>query len=200
MAVEFRDLSQALLDSHAGKYGQTALKNGGFTSMYFDLGTLTSFPKQFGVVADTYAEMVLALPVKPDRLIDVPQRITPFVTAIMERTQIPFIRPQLAQKDHGVMAPFYGEWEPGMRGLVIDDVVTTGGSIIDVVEHSRTHGLIVEDGLILIKRQLKGIDALANIGVELRYKTDVPRLATDWKNHGGMTDEQFETAKLEFNF
>lgn len=76
-----------------------------------------------------------------------------------------------AAKDHGtkevVEGLATGESLAGKKVLVIDDVATTGGSVLQAIEAARGAGAIVEDALVIVDRQEGGAEGLAAHGVRL---------------------------------
>ncbi len=74
-------------------------------------------------------------------------------------------------KDHGtrevVEGLAGGETLQGKRVLAIDDVATTGGSLLQAIEAARSVGAIVEDALVIVDRQEGGAEGLAAHGVRL---------------------------------
>lgn len=77
-----------------------------------------------------------------------------------------------AAKDHGtqevVEGLASGETLAGKRTLIVDDVATTGGSVLKAVEAARAAGAVVEDALVIVDRQEGGAEGLAAHGVRLR--------------------------------
>ena len=62
------------------------------------------------------------------------------------------------QKDHGIVKWIEGDMNPGERVVIIDDVVTTGGSTITAIERARSEGLEVVRVVILVDRQEGGLE------------------------------------------
>ena len=62
------------------------------------------------------------------------------------------------QKDHGIVRWIEGDMNPGQRVVIIDDVVTTGGSTIQAIERARSEGLEVVKAVILVDRQEGGLE------------------------------------------
>lgn len=60
-----------------------------------------------------------------------------------------------------------GRYLPGQTVLIIDDLITTGGSIERAAELLRDQGVIVRDAVVLIDRQSGGQERLAQVGVNL---------------------------------
>ncbi len=59
-------------------------------------------------------------------------------------------------KDHGTRSAIEGSVQAGDRVLIIDDVITTGGSTITAIEQARKAGLIVDSVITLIDREEGG--------------------------------------------
>jgi orotate phosphoribosyltransferase len=80
-----------------------------------------------------------------------------------------FVRKQA--KDHGTQdlleGLMAGETLAGKRVMIIDDVATSGGSIIKAAEVARAAGAVVETGLVIIDREEGGTEALAKAGIRL---------------------------------
>jgi len=62
-----------------------------------------------------------------------------------------FVRKQ--QKEHGMKSRIDGKFEKGTRCLVVDDVLTTGNSIIEVDKVAIDAGLVPRIVLVLVDRQ-----------------------------------------------
>jgi orotate phosphoribosyltransferase len=59
-------------------------------------------------------------------------------------------------KDHGTKSPIEGNVRAGERVLIIDDVITTGGSTITAIEQTRQAGLLIDSVITLIDREEGG--------------------------------------------
>lgn len=70
-------------------------------------------------------------------------------------------------KDHGAAQLIDGHFEPGAEVLIVDDVVTTGGSAIQAAEAVRARGCRVSKVLAIVDREEGGRENLSNHGYEL---------------------------------
>ncbi len=71
-------------------------------------------------------------------------------------------------KDHGLGKLIEGSLQPGETAVVVDDVLTTGGSIIKATESARSQGLNVTHGLVIVNRSdEEGMHNLADKGIQL---------------------------------
>ncbi len=64
------------------------------------------------------------------------------------------------QKGHGIIKWVEGDMKQGERVVIVEDVVTTGGSTIKAIERARSEGLDVVKAVVLVDRQEGGLDAV----------------------------------------
>jgi len=76
-----------------------------------------------------------------------------------------FVRKRV--KDHGARQGLDGHLEEGGEAIILDDVVTTGGSVMQAVEAARSRGCTVKTVVAIVDREEGGAEALAKEGLEL---------------------------------
>ena len=64
------------------------------------------------------------------------------------------------RKDHGIVKWLEGDMQPGEKVVIVEDVVTTGGSTIKAVERARAEGLEVVKVVVLVDREEGGMEAV----------------------------------------
>ena len=64
------------------------------------------------------------------------------------------------QKAHGIIRWIEGDLTPGQNVVIVEDVITTGGSIIKALQRARAEGLRVTQAVVLVDRQEGGMEAL----------------------------------------
>lgn len=71
-------------------------------------------------------------------------------------------------KDHGLGKLIEGTFSPGDTAIIVDDVLTTGGSLIKAADAAREAGLVVTRALVIVDRsEQEGQQRLADHGLEL---------------------------------
>ncbi len=63
-------------------------------------------------------------------------------------------------KDYGARGRIVGPVQPGERAVVLEDVVTSGGSALQAVKAARKFGLTVDQVIILVDREEGGREAV----------------------------------------
>lgn len=69
------------------------------------------------------------------------------------------------QKAHGTGQQVEGPVSPGERAIIVEDVATTGGSLIAAVERAREFGLIIDRAIAIVDRRQGAVERLANMGI-----------------------------------
>ncbi len=158
-----RTLVDGLLALEAIKFGSFTLASGIQSPFYIDLRLLVSAPELLQAAATEYSRIVKGLAC--DRIAGVPYAALPIGTAVSLQTGIPMIFPRKEAKAHGLGKDLEGHWQPGERVVVIEDLITSGGSTLKTVERLREVGLVVEDVVVLIDREQGGVENLARAGI-----------------------------------
>jgi orotate phosphoribosyltransferase len=81
---------------------------------------------------------------------------------------LPFLIVRKAAKDYGTSKRIEGVFAEGDCVCLVEDVVTSGGALLDSVEALRGAGLVVHTAVCVVDREEGGADALARHAVRLR--------------------------------
>lgn len=98
-------------------------------------------------------------------------------------------------------ATIQGSFAPGMRVMVIDDLITTGGSLVETVQLLRAAGLLVRDAVVLVDREQGGSERLKELGVRLHSILKLPIMLNLYMSSGMIDEETYRRsiAYLEAN-
>ncbi len=159
-----RTLLAALHSLGAIQFGDFTLASGIRSPFYIDLRLLVSRPALLALAAQSYAAILSGLAY--DRIAGVPYAGLPIGTAVALATGAPLIYPRKEVKQHGTGKVIEGQWQAGERVVIIEDLITSAGSIIQSAERLREAGLVVEDAIVLIDREQGGMANLAAAGIQ----------------------------------
>lgn len=81
---------------------------------------------------------------------------------------LPFLIVRKAAKDYGTSKQIEGVYDDGECVCLVEDVVTSGGALLESVEALRDAGLVVHTAVCVVDREEGGADALARHAVRLR--------------------------------
>ena len=82
---------------------------------------------------------------------------------------LPFVYVRSKPKDHGLENLIEGELKPGMKVVVVEDLISTGGSSLKAVDAIRSNGCTV---IGMVASYTYGFDVAEQAGVELITLTD----------------------------
>lgn len=168
------ELVKDIYRAGAFKIGDFKLTSGGLSPYYVDLRTLVSKPKLFERLVDSYIDKMRAIGKDFDVIAGVETAGIPIATLISYKTGVPMVYARSGERGHGTERLVEGELAAGDRVVVIDDVLTTGGSIMNAVKAISTYGGKVAYALVFLDRLQNGTKRLreAEIAVHSVIKID----------------------------
>jgi len=145
------------------KYGDFILASGKRSSYYFDIKAAVTRPDMLRVIARGMA------PHAPGhaRIAGVALGAVPIAVAVSLETDLPYIMVRKEVKEHGTQKPFEGELVKGEKVLFVEDVVTTGGTLVKAILELRERGAVIDRVVCVVDRQEGGQESLSSIGVSL---------------------------------
>lgn len=111
--------------------------------VYMDCRLLISDVMRRGRIIEALSEAVAKT--RPGMVAATASAGIPWGAWVAERLSLPFIYVRQQVKDHGKGKKIEGEVRSGSKAVVVEDLVSTGGSSIATVESLREAGVKVED-------------------------------------------------------
>ena len=185
-----RSLVLELADLGAVRFGSFTLASGLQSPIYLDLRLLVSRPSLLARAATAYANLLADLPC--ERIAGVPYAALPIGTAVAIASDKPLIYPRKEAKEHGLGKQIEGVWHSGERVLLIEDLITSGGSTIKTAETLRAAGLVVEHAIVLIDRQQGGVANLAAAGIQVHAVLTLTQILEILSSAEKITASQFQ--------
>ncbi|OGT47045.1 MAG: orotate phosphoribosyltransferase [Gammaproteobacteria bacterium RIFCSPHIGHO2_12_FULL_41_20] len=133
------------------RFGQFTLKSGKISPIYLDLRRIISYPDLLRDIANLLREKTQYCHF--DLLCGVPYTALPIATALSLQQDIPMVMRRKEQKDYGTKQKIEGIFQPGQVCLIIEDVITTGSSILETAKDLTAAGLVIHDVAVLINRE-----------------------------------------------
>ncbi len=139
-----------------------------------------------------YAQLLAELPGDPpDRIAGIPVAALPLAAAVSLETGIPLVYPRMEQKKHGTGNRIEGDWQPGQRVVLLDDLITTGKSKLAAAEILQEAGLVVEDLVVILERGRQGRRDMDAAGIRLHAWAQVEELFDYCRNQGVIDEEAY---------
>ena len=165
--MERDELARALRE-HAYLEGDFLLRSGRRSRYYLDKFRFETQPEVLRALGEELARAVEEL--EPDAV----RLACPVLGAVVLAASaslasgLPFVIVRDEAKEYGTANRIEGAFEPGELVCLVEDVVTSGGALLEAVEALREAGLEVRHAVCVVDREEGGVDALAREGVRLR--------------------------------
>jgi len=185
------DLITALFDTGCIKFGSFTLASGTQSPIYIDLRRVISYPGLFRKVGQAYAEIVQGLSF--DHIASVPYAALPAGSVVAWQLGVSMIYPRKEVKQHGTGQAIEGSFEAGQTAVMIEDVITTGGSIVTAVEVLRQAGIVVKDVVVLVDREQGGDSKMGEIGLALHSVLKIGEIVSVLKQKSLIDTETYKT-------
>jgi orotate phosphoribosyltransferase len=144
--------------------GDFTLRSGQRTDTYFDKYQFESDPRLLRDIVELAAPLV---PPGTDVLAGLEMGGIPVVTALSQATGLPAAFIRKAPKSYGTARYAEGPDLAKRTVLLVEDVVSSGGAILDAVTRLRHDGVEPLAALCIIDRETGGTEALAAAGIAL---------------------------------
>lgn len=145
---------------------QTVLKSGKKSPYYCDFRSLVSQPELYQEVIDFCVDRIQKLNLTYQHLACVPIGSLPFTTSIANTLNCSFVIPRSETKSYGKKCSVEGNLNLNDTVVVIEDVVTTGNSVLDAVETLKNSGAIVEHIVVLFDREEEAEPMIKNKNIQ----------------------------------
>jgi len=157
------ELAKAIYDA-AYLTGTFTLRSGQISNEYFDKYLFESNPVLLKEIADVMKDNI---PGGTQILAGLEMGGIPVAAALSLQTGTPAAFVRKKAKEYGTCKLAEGADVAGKRVLIVEDVVTTGGAIIDGVTELRKLGAVIDTVICVIQRSPKAVDILAGHGLKL---------------------------------
>lgn len=161
MATSEESIGDMLTKTGGIKFGTFVLTSGKESNYYVDIKEVMTSPENLKIVTDAIAEHLTG-----ENIAGVELGAVPLVVAAAVKTGKNYLIIRKERK-HGTRSLLIGKTEEGMSVDLIEDVVTTGNSILKAVNILREHGCTVNRCVCVVDREEGGSELLKENGVEL---------------------------------
>jgi orotate phosphoribosyltransferase len=160
-------LASALVE-HAYLEGDFLLRSGKRSRYYLDKYRFETRPELLRPLGERIAATVREHAGDATRLAAPELGAVALATAASLESGLPFLIVRKEAKEYGTANRLEGPFAPGECVCLVEDVVTSGGALLESVVALREAGLVVNTAVCVVDREEGGADALARHAVRLR--------------------------------
>ena len=183
------------------RFGNFTLASGKNSSYYVDLRLIPSYPHQFRKMIKNLQNLIVKKTGLDDFdcLASVPTGGLVVTSALAIEIVKPLIYVRSKPKEHGTTKSIEGKISAGMKVVMVDDVMTTGTSVLNGINQLKEAGLLVSDLYVIINRLEGGDKVLSDIGVQTHQLTDILEITDILFQEKLIDKEIFEKIKNQVN-
>ena len=192
------DLILFLFDKNAIKIGNFTLSSGRKSRFYLDLRILQSYPLYFRKTISLLKTLIhsqIGLE-SFDYLCSVPTSGTVFGSALSYELFKPHIYVRKDLKNYGTQKKIEGALEPNSKILFVDDVITTGQSILTAVE-SLSNNSVVSGVVALVDRQQGSQNLFDQFTLKIKSAITIHRIIDILNDNARINKNEYDRIKEE---
>lgn len=171
------ELIKLLKDNKVVKYGEFTLSSGKKSDYYVDMKRAITDPKILSKIAEIITEKLEDEEI--DKVAGPALGAIPIVTAVSIKSSTPMLMIRKEKKGYGTSELIEGDLNPEDKVVVMEDVTTTGNSLIKAIKAVSTNGGIVNKAFVVVDREEGAIENLEKIGVVLEALVSVQDFVDD---------------------
>lgn len=161
------------------KFGDFTLASGKSSSYYVDLRLVPSYPHEFRMMVK-YLENQITEEIGLENfesIVSVPTGGLIIGSALAIEIVKPLIYVRSKPKDYGTSKSVEGKIHDGMKVVMIDDVATTGGSVVNAIKSLTEVNVPVKDAYVIVDRMEGANEALSQLGVKMHSILNILQIA-----------------------
>jgi len=183
------------------KFGDFTLASGKKSSYYVDLRLVPSYPHEFRKMVK-YLENDIAQNIgldEFDSIVSVPTGGLVIASALAMETVKPLIYVRSKPKDYGTSKSVEGKIHDGMKVLMIDDVATTGGSVVNAIKSLKESNISIKDAYVIVDRMEGAGNAFSELGVKIHSILNILEITESLYEQNLIDQTVLEKVKRQIN-
>lgn len=162
-----REELKEILKQKAVKRGSFVLSSGKKSNYYIDLKLAYTEKGILGKIAEELDFLIDEHCINAEKLAGIELGAVAIVAALSMLRNMPFVIVRKERKEHGTKERLVGSLSKGENVLIIEDVATTGNSILSCAEALREKGAVIKHAISVIDRREGAEENLRKFNIEL---------------------------------
>lgn len=168
-------LVSLLKECGALQFGRFVLTSGAVSNYYVDIKKASTDP----VVLRYIGELMASFVDDYDLVAGMELGAVPLAVAVGLEADVPFVIVRKGEREHGLKRLIEGSDVSGKRVLIVEDVTTSGGSVVKAVERLRDAGASVDCAVVVVDREGDARSRLEGLDVSLESLVSVSDILKD---------------------
>lgn len=152
--------------------GRFELRSGAVSDRYFDKYRATTDPTLLRMLGRSLAELTRDRAAGAACIVAPELGAVPLAAVLALELELPYLIVRGVDKTYGTAKRIEGAVVRGACGVLVEDVVTSGGAALEALAAARDAGIVVERAICVLDRNGGGREALAAVGVSLHSLLD----------------------------
>ncbi len=169
-----QQLIRLLKENRVIKFGKFTLSSGKESDYYVDMKKAVTNPLILKQVAEIISGKIEKGTV--DKIAGPALGAIPIVTAVSLHTDIPMLMIRKSKKDYGTSQLIEGDIEKGDKVIVLEDVTTTGNSLLDAITAITEAGGEVTGAFVIVDREEGALESFKEKGIDFEPLVTVEEL------------------------
>lgn len=194
MKESLRSIVRRLFECNALKFGKFILKSGIESPIYMDLRVIISQTDLLIDICNEIQEVITSDVKEYDLICGVPYTALTLATSISTLFSSPMVMRRKEMKNYGTKQLLEGIYETGQKALIIEDLISSGTSILETALVLQTAGLQVTDAIVFIDREQMGIKNMREYNIQVHSVLKLSEVMLFLNEAGHLTNDQFNHA------
>jgi orotate phosphoribosyltransferase len=170
------DLEDLIIKSGAVMFGDFTLASGRRSNYYISIKKAVTNPFILKKIAEAMAKYI-----GNEKISGIELGSVPIAVALALETMRPYVIVRKESKEHGTKDLVEGDIQKNEEIVLVEDVITTGGSVIRAAKILRDYGAIVKKVIVVVDREEGAKENLAKENLELIPLIKVSYLLSKYK-------------------
>ena len=164
--MQQEEIVKAIMSSGCFKRGLFKLSSGRISTYYIDIRNIYSHPKELKLIVSELAKNISER-FQFDAICGIATGGLPLASILSYILSKPFIYVRKVKKEYGTTKAIEGDYRKGWNVIIVDDVATTGSSILRAIDYLTAEGINVLAAYVVVDREEGAEKLLESRGVSL---------------------------------